>query len=196
MTIQAIPPDWKQVREIDLQKDPSARQHVSMLCFAIFAAMGMIGIGVFDMLPKQAAAPSGGWQLAAGALGVPLYVLALLGIRALLLRRMNGSWPTFGFRGGTPWTGFADKCLDRGGFTLVALAPVLGLAAVFAALALLLPGWFPALWFLLALDLGGAAADYLAVGILQGLPKDALCCDAGDALRFYVREEPDHAGEE
>lgn len=195
MTIRTLPHDWKQVREIDLQQDPSARQHVGMLCFAIFAAMGLIGVGVYDMLPRSAAAPSNGWLLAAGALGVPLYLLALLGIRALLLRRMGGGWPAFGFRGGTPWVGFEDQCMDRGGFTLQALAPVLGLAAVLTVLALLLPDWFPALWFLLALDLGGAAADYLAVGILRGLPKDALCCDAGHALRFYVREEPDHAGE-
>lgn len=188
MNVIGLPEGWRLAREIDLLHDRKTFLRVNLLSAAL--TLGVLALGAGIYLARPEAFPLAGWaaQAAAGLLGSAAYLLLHEAVHGVCIWGYVRRRPSFGFGGGYAWTGLKDAYFDKRSYLVIALSPVVLWGAVLLGLAAALPAWFPAIWFVQAINLGGAAGDYYVAHALGSLPEDTLCNDTGVAMKFYVKD--------
>lgn len=196
MNVIGLPEGWKMAREIDLLHDRQTFLRVNKLSAGLTVGVLALGLGIYLLWPW--AFPLAGWgaQAVAALLGTAAYMLLHEAVHGVCIWAYVRRRPHFGFDGGYLWTGLKDAYFDKGSYLVIALSPVVLWGVVLLALGVALPAWFPAICFVQAINLGGAAGDYYVAHALRSLPDETLCNDTGVAMRFYVKEEHHSYGNE
>jgi len=184
-----IPPEgYREAGKLDIDNDPKQSVKINMtslmlmLPFAVVLLIMYVNGGAvsFDMDITH-------WVLMFGILAAAIIVHELLhGLMFILLSPDHKA--KMGVHMMMPYAGNPGAFLSRGRYAAVKLLPAVIVTAAFALSLTRLTGTaFYVSYMAMALHLGSATGDFIAVKMLFALKPDALASDDGIVVRFYSK---------
>lgn len=189
-----LPEDYREIADIDLQKNKKQMLLVNGLALVIMFAMiiPMLFVVPLSTLFEDEVVTQGDF----GFLIKPVVMLVAMVIYMILHELVHGICmkaitkvkPRYGFTGMYAYAG-SDAYFGKGAYLLVALAPVVLWGVVLAILTPMVPiSWFWVVYFVQIINISGAAGDIYVTCRMLKMPKDILVQDSGVAMKVYSRE--------
>lgn len=186
-----LPEGYTLSKEIDLQKDKKAAIIVNVMAVVIMAAMVILGMFISSesfFYEKEISIDL--FMLLVVIIAVIIYMLLHEAVHGVFIKLFCGHNPQIGAK--LPlylFAGQKDAYFSKWRFCIIALSPVVIWGIVLLGLNILLPQYFWAVYFIQAINIGGAAGDYYVTYILLSkMPKDVLVNDDGLSMRFYTKK--------
>ncbi len=190
MSKNSLPPDYRLVEIVDLEKNKKEAVGVNALGFVLsiltlvvgFLWKGLNLLGLVDPL---------GWlcSLVVTIVGFIAYIYLHELTHGLFIYVFSKKSPHFGVK--LPLYVYAGgkAYFSKGHYILIALAPVLLWGVVFLLIGAFLNGpWFWCLCFLQAGNIGGAAGDIFVAVKTAMYDRSVLVFDTGVRMEFYLPE--------
>ena len=186
---QTLPEGYRQILQIDLQKDKKTALQVNVGGSIAMIAVFLIG---HFIVPFQRVLDAGlsdyFLRLGAVLLGYVAYIVLHELTHAAVMKAVGGGKVRFGFTGLYAFAGSETDYFDKLSYRCIALAPLVVWGVIFGVLAFLVPeDWFWVVWFLQAGNIGGAAGDVYVTARLWKLPETLLVRDTGVDMTVYDR---------
>ncbi len=126
------------------------------------------------------------WRLLAAAAGCLVYIVAHEAVHGVLMWLISRKKPRFGLTLTYAYAG-SDMYFAKGGYLLIALAPLVCLGLLLGALALALPAeWFWPVWIIQIMNVSGSAGDVYVFGKMLCKSDQVLVQDTGTAMSVYL----------
>ena len=187
---QYLPPGYDLYEMVDL-----ARDRKTLIGVNISAAAIMIAMVVYAVLwePRLRACFDQGLPGFLGALALMLggtgaYIVLHELIHGIFIRFFSGEKARYGVElsKGYAYTK-SDYFFGKTAYIIIALSPVVIWGIVlFVLMNELPPQLFTSLFFIQAMNLGGAAGDYYVTWRILRMPKGVLVIDAGTSMKFFA----------
>ncbi len=185
-----LPPEYVQVRTVDLQKNKKLALLVNVLALVIAAVLAVIGaLAVpMDALLDAMSHPIGALlRLSVILFGTIAYIILHEAVHGIFMKHYGcGIKPSFGFTGLYAFAA-SRAYFNKVSYLIIGLSPVILWGIVLLILNLLLPlSWFWPIYFIQIMNLSGAAGDLYVTCLLLKAPSSLLVQDDGVAMRFYL----------
>ena len=187
---QSLPEGYKQILEINLQKDKKTALKVNAIALAVFFVFGVIGHLIVPIWSPLKAEPGVGdlIRLSILILGYLAYIVLHELTHAAAMKAVGGGRVRFGFTGMYAYAGSNGDFFDKASYRLIALAPLVVWGVIFTVLLLALPKeWFWVIWLLQIGNISGAAGDVYVTATLWKRPETILVKDTGIDMTVYDR---------
>lgn len=189
-SFSVLPPDYRVLTVIDLEKDKKAFWFVNILSLVIALVLLVIGLFVSPLeFETDADNYLTDWILPSVVLlaGMFLYILLHEAVHGVFMYAFSRVRPHFGFRSVFVYAG-SNAFFDKKQYIIIALAPVVIWGMVLLIACLFCQGvWFWTAYFIQILNIGGAAGDFYVSVKLSGYPKDILIQDTGTRMTVFAR---------
>lgn len=185
---QALPDNYEQIFEVDLQKDKKKALLINLLGAAIMIAMVIPALfivpitALFDM-----SAGLGMYALRFGVLIAANIVYIILHelTHGVAMKLCGTKKIKYGFTGLYAFAG-SDDYYGKGSYIFIALAPVVLWGVILVVICPLLPAeWFWVAYTVQIANIGGAAGDFYVTAKFSRFPADILVKDSGVGMRVY-----------
>ena len=188
--LQTLPPGYREIYRVDLQKDKKTALFVNGLALLIAAVMG---VGMNRLVPISSLFQMDGGPLLYGLRFVSLFVL-IFGylilhelVHGITMKACGTKKVRYGFTGLYCYAGSEDY-YGKKSYLTIALAPVVLFFFLLIPINLIVPReWFWVVYFLQIGNLSGAAGDLFVTVKFAGMPKDILVQDSGVSMAVYSR---------
>ena len=188
--LQTLPPGYREIYRVDLQKDKKTALFVNGLALLIAAVMG---VGMNRLVPISSLFQMDGGPLLYGLRFVSLFVL-IFGylilhelVHGTTMKACGTKKVRYGFTGLYCYAGSEDY-YGKKSYLTIALAPVVLFFFLLIPINLIVPReWFWVVYFLQIGNLSGAAGDLFVTVKFAGMPKDILVQDSGVSMAVYSR---------
>ena len=188
--LQTLPPGYREIYRVDLQKDKKTALFVNGLALLIAAVMG---VGMNRLVPISSLFQMDGGPLFYGLRFVSLFVL-IFGylilhelVHGITMKACGTKKVRYGFTGLYCYAGSEDY-YGKKSYLTIALAPVVLFFFLLIPINLIVPReWFWVVYFLQIGNLSGAAGDLFVTVKFAGMPKDILVQDSGVSMAVYSR---------
>lgn len=192
MGVTNLPEGYKEIKNVDLQKDRKTALVVNGIAIAIGVVMVLLGLliepigSLFDM--------SGGFaayiiRFAALFIGLIVYILLHEAVHGIFMKKFSGQKVKYGFTGLYAYAG-SDAYFDRRHYIIIALAPIViwGIALALLNIFFSTGGWFWVIYIIQIQNISGAAGDIYVSAMFSRLPDDILIKDTGVSMTVYSKE--------
>ncbi len=126
------------------------------------------------------------WRLLIAAVGVCGYIVAHEAVHGVLMWLISRSKPNFGLTLAYAYAG-SQMYFAKGGYLLIAIAPLLFFGVLLSVLALALPSeWFWPVWIIQIMNVSGSAGDVYVFCKMLRKPRQVLVQDTGTAMSVYL----------
>lgn len=185
-----LPEDYKEIKQIDLQKDKKLAGLVNGLAFIVMAAMV---IPMLFIVPIKTFMADGKImylaKLGVVVVGMIVYIVLHELVHGIVMKYYSKIKPTYGFTGMYAYAG-SSAYFCKKHYIIIALAPIVLWGVVLLILNLLVPtGWFWVVYLIQMMNISGAAGDLYVSVSFSKLPEDILINDTGVRMTIYSREE-------
>lgn len=192
MTLQ----NYRLFRRLDLKKDEKLALRLNLAGLLPLIPFGAVYLVLF--LTDRAAffldIDEAGVSLTRAILPMicllPLYGLLIYShelIHGAFFRLYSSGRIRYGFTGLFAYAGNPGMAYPKRVYTVIGLAPAVILTAILAVLCIFVrSGWFFALYWAMAIHLGGCAGDVYVTWILRKLPEETRIEDTGLCMSIYV----------
>ena len=186
--LRTLPEGYREILNIDLQRDKKRALAVNMAALLMAAALG---IGMHFLVPITTLVE--GADSLPRALARPLVILVSYvayiflheATHGLAMRCCGSKQIRYGITGIYAFAGSNDYYSKRA-YLAIALAPVALWGIVLGVLCVLLPrDWFWVAWIVQIGNLSGAAGDFYVFLKFLCLPRDILVQDSGVGMKVY-----------
>ena len=182
-----LPEHYREILQIDLQKNKKLALLVNGLALIIAAAMFIPAACRVPLSTFFETTELGLYFAKLGALlaGMVLYLVLHELVHGICMRAFSGVRPHYGFTGLYAYAG-SSAYFGKKPYIVIALAPIVVWGAVLAILNLLVPAsWFWPVYFIQIINVSGAAGDLYVTCRLGKLPPDILVRDSGVSMTVY-----------
>ena len=186
-----LPPGYREVDSIDLQKDKKLALLVNGLALLIVLAMAIpmhFVVPVTDLFDMSQG--YGSYFLRFGVLlgAIIVYMVLHELVHGITMKMCGTKKVKYGFTGLYAYAGSEDY-YDRKSYITIALAPIVVLGAVLLVLNFLVPTqWFWVVYWIQIYNISGAAGDLYVTCRFSRLPADILVQDYGVGMTVYSAE--------
>jgi hypothetical protein len=189
---KTLPEGYVLSGEINLKKNKKLAITLNIAAFIVFVLTFFLLSSTAALIRPDLINTSGTINLVGLAVGIGLTVI-LMTIHELIhgffFWVFTRSKPVFAIRLFYAYAGAPDWYIPTRQFMVVALAPLVVIAAVGLLLILLVPiSWIMFIIFFVALNTGGAMGDILVFTRLFKLSPTSLANDTGDVMTFYEHQ--------
>lgn len=188
---ESLPEGYREIYDIDLQKDKKTALFVNLLALAIAA---LLVIPMLFVVPISSLFSMengmGNYFLRFGALLVLIVVYMILHelVHGAAMKLCGTKKVKYGFTGMYAFAGSKDF-YDKKAYIFIALAPVVLWGIVLAAITPLVSAqWFWVVYLIQITNLSGAAGDLFVTVRFSRLPRDILVQDHGVGMKVYSQE--------
>lgn len=162
----------------------------------VLAIASLVGFGALALVLRQGELGAGG-SAEIGLIDIVVGIVLLVAITAVVvtlheavhgvvLWRVTGERPRFGYRGLYAYTAAPDWYLPRRPYVLIAVAPIPVLSLLGVVLLAVAPlSWIPGVLLALVTNAAGAVGDLLIVRRVLASSPDGLANDRGDDVTFF-----------
>ena len=188
-----LPEGYREILQIDLQKDKKLAVLVNGIAGAIAAVMLLLGVK-FGVSISSAFDMSQGLGMyfvrwIAMLAGMVLYLVLHELVHGICMKYFSGIKPHYGFTGMYAYAG-SEAYFNKRSYIIIALAPIVVWGIVLLILNLLVPAeWFWIVYFIQVINISGAGGDLYVSARFAKLPKDILVNDTGVSMTVYAKEE-------
>lgn len=185
-----LPEGYKEIKQIDLQKDKKLAGLVNGLAFIIMMAMI---VSMLFFVPFSSLMADGKIlfliKLCAIVVGMMVYIILHELVHGIVMKNYSKIKPTYGFSGMYAYAG-SSAYFCKKHYIIIALAPIVLWGVVLLILNLLVPtGWFWVVYLIQMMNISGAAGDLYVSVSFSKLPADILINDTGVSMTIYSGEE-------
>ncbi len=185
-----LPEGYKEIKQIDLQKDKKLAGLVNGLAFIVMAAMV---IPMLFIVPIKSFMADGKIfylvKLGVVVVGMIAYIVLHELVHGIVMKYYSKIKPTYGFTGMYAYAG-SSAYFCKKHYIVIALAPIVLWGVVLFILNLLVPtGWFWVVYLIQMMNISGAAGDLYVSVSFSKLPEDILINDTGVSMTIYSQEE-------
>ena len=191
-SLSALPPNYRQIFSVNLQKDKKLALFLNLLCFVITAALA---VPMHFIVPAynlfDASAGMGAYWIRFGSLIVLVVVYLVLHelVHGIAMKICGTKKVKYGFTGMYAYAGSEDYYYKKP-YIFIALAPVVLWGVVLAVVNVFVsPQWFWVIYLIQIANLSGAAGDLFVTVKFSRMPKDILIRDCGVGMTVYSRQE-------
>lgn len=185
-----LPPGYELYEIVDLAKDRKTLLRVNISAMVI---MGIMYIYAVLWEPRLDACFRQGILGFLGALlllvgGTAVYIVLHEWVHGLFIRLFSGEKAQYGLNFSKGYA-FAksDYFFGKAAYIVIALSPVVIWGAfLFVLMNELPPQWYFPLYFIQAMNIGGAVGDYYVTWRICRMPKDVLVIDSGISMKFFA----------
>ena len=181
-----LPSNYRRLLDIDLLKDKKLALLVNGLSLLIAVPMVLLApVSVLSLLDMSLGIRPAFLRLCVALVGMVAYIFLHELVHGIFIRHFSGVKAHYGFTGLYAYAG-SDAYLNKKGYLILALAPVVFWGVVLAVLTQLVPeSWFWSVYFIQICNISGAAGDLYVTVKFAGLPADILVQDSGVAMRVF-----------
>lgn len=181
-----LPPNYRRLLDIDLQKDKKLALLVNGLSLLIAVPMVLLApVSVLSLLDMSLGIRPAFLRLCVALVGMVAYIFLHELVHGIFIRHFSGVKAHYGFTGLYAYAG-SDAYFNKKSYLIIALAPVVIWGLVLAVLTLLVPqSWFWPVYLIQICNISGAAGDLYVTVKFAGLPADILVQDSGVAMRVF-----------
>ncbi len=184
-----LPPDYRPILTVDLQKDKKLALLINGLSIAIalvLLAPGGQYVSIASLFDMSGGAPLYFARLAVLLAGMVLYMILHELVHGIFMRRYSKAKVRYGFTGLYAFAG-SDAYYAKKPYIVIALAPVVVWGLVLAVLCAVVPqSWFWVAYFIQIVNLSGAAGDLYVTLKFRTLPPEILVQDTGVSMTVYA----------
>ena len=184
-----LPEGYREIADIDLQKNKKLMLLVNGLALAIAAVMV---IPALFLVPLWKTIDYSQPLLVLIKMGVLLlsllaYIVLHELVHGVCMKGITKQKPRYGFTGMYAFAA-SDAYFGKTAYLFVALAPVVLWGAVLAIMTPLVPAsWFWVVYFVQIQNISGAAGDIYVTCRMIRMPKDILVLDSGVGMKVYSK---------
>lgn len=191
--IQNLPEGYRQIYEVDLQKDKKTALLINGLAIAISLIMG-IGMHFFvpigTLFSMEAGFGAYCLRFAALIAAMVVYIVLHEWVHGRAMRFFGAKELQFGFTGVYAFAGSKADYFDKKAYLIIALAPLVVWGVVLLILNLLVSEpWFWVVYLTQIMNVSGAMGDVFVTAKFSKMPADILVNDDGVSMRVYARED-------
>lgn len=187
-----LPPNYRCVLRIDLQKDKKLALLVNGLAIAIAVVLlipGNMAVPITRLSDTDDGMGVYFARLIVLLVGMVVYMVLHELVHGIFMRHYSKAKVRYGFTGLYAFAG-SDAYYAKVPYIVIALAPVVVWGLVLAVLCAVVPqGWFWVAYLIQIINLSGAAGDLYVTVKFFSLPADILVQDTGTAMTVYAPEE-------
>ena len=185
-----LPEGYKEIKQIDLQKDKKLAGLVNGLAFIVMAVMV---IPMLFIVPIKSFMADGKImyfaKLGVIVVGMIAYIVLHELVHGIVMKYYSKIKPTYGFTGMYAYAG-SSAYFCKKHYIVIALAPIVLWGVVLLILNLIVPtGWFWVVYLIQMMNISGAAGDLYVSVSFSKLPADILINDTGVNMTIYSGEE-------
>lgn len=185
-----LPEGYKEIKQIDLQKDKKLAGVVNGFALIVMAVMV---IPMLFIVPIKTFMADGKIlylaKLGVIVVGMIAYIVLHELVHGIVMKYYSKIKPTYGFTGMYAYAG-SSAYFCKKHYIIIALAPIVLWGVVLLILNLLVPtGWFWVVYLIQMMNISGAAGDLYVSVSFSKLPEDILINDTGVSMTIYSREE-------
>ena len=190
-TYTELPSDYREILQIDLQKNKRLMLLVNALAIAIGVIMAVpmhfyVPIGSLFSMDKGLFAYF--VRFAALVVLMIAYIVLHELVHGMAMKLCGTRKVKYGFTGMYAFAGSTDYYAKKP-YIFIALAPVVLWGAVIALINPFVPSeWFWVVWLLQIINISGAAGDIYVTCRFSRLPADILVRDHGTGMKVYGRD--------
>ena len=190
-----LPEDYRQIADIDLQKNKKLMLLVNGIALAIMLAMIIPALFFVpfstvygdESLPGMDRILMLLIKLLATLAALAVYIVLHELVHGICMKAITKVKPRYGFTGIYAFAA-SDAYFGKGAYLLIALAPVVLWGIVLAVLLPFIPAsWFWVVYFVQIQNISGAAGDIYVTYRMLKMPKDILVFDSGTAMKVYSK---------
>lgn len=189
---ESLPEGYREIYDIDLQKDKKTALFVNLLALAIAA---LLVIPMLFVVPISSLFSMengmGNYFLRFGTLLVLIIVYMILHelVHGIAMKLCGTRKVKYGFTGMYAFAGSKDF-YDKKAYIFIALAPVVLWGIVLAAITPLVSAqWFWVIYLIQITNLSGAAGDLFVTAKFLRLPSDILIQDYGVGMTVFSKKQ-------
>lgn len=185
-----LPEGYKEIKQIDLQKDKKLAGVVTGLALIVMAVMV---IPMLFIVPIKSFMADGKImylaKLGVIVVGMIVYIVLHELVHGIVMKYYSKIKPTYGFTGMYAYAG-SSAYFCKKHYIIIALAPIVLWGVVLLILNLIVPtGWFWVVYLIQMMNISGAAGDLYVSVSFSKLPADILINDTGVNMTIYSGEE-------
>ena len=180
-----LPDDYREILQIDLQKDKRLALIVNGIALLIIIVMAIIGhffVPITELLDG-----TNGINWSAIFVGMIVYMILHELIHGIAMKAYSKQKPFYGFTGMYAYAG-SNSYFNKKSYLVIALAPIVVWGIVLLILNLIFREWFWVIYFIQIANISGAAGDLYVAERFSKLPKDILVKDIGVNMTVYSKE--------
>jgi len=186
-----LPEGYREIYEIDLQKNKRAALLVNGLALLIAAALVvpvLFAVPIKHFFNPKNLGLDDVIRYLVMAVGIIVYIILHELVHGIAMKLCGTKKVKYGFTGMYAFAG-SDDYYGKGSYIFIALAPVVLWGAVLAVVSLFVPlSWFWVVHFVQVVNLSGAAGDLFVTVKFSRFPKDILVRDHGVGMRVYSKQ--------
>lgn len=183
-------PGYDLYEVIDLAEDRKMMLRINISGMAVMAAMLICG---FVWHPQMNACFEQGFPgillaFAVMIAGYVAYIVLHEWVHGVFIRLLSGEKAQFGLQLSKGYA-FAksDYFFGKAAYVVIALAPVVIWGLVLnVLLGTVPPQWYLPVYFIQAMNIGGAVGDYYVTWRILRMPKGVLVIDSGTSMKFFA----------
>lgn len=186
--VHSLPAHYREIYQVNLQKDKKAAVLVNGLALLIAAAMVIpmgFSVPIVTLFDGENGLRSYLIKVAVLVVSMIVYMVLHELVHGITMKTCGTKKVKYGFTGMYAFAGSEDY-YDKSGYIAVALAPIVVFAVVFTAACLLVPrDWFWVAYLLQVCNISGAAGDLFVTVRFAKMPADILVKDIGVGMTVY-----------
>lgn len=188
--LQALPENYREIYSINIQKDKKVAVWINLLAVAIAVIMAVpmhFYVPITAMLDMEYGLGDYFLRLFVLMAGMMVYMILHELVHGAAMKCLGTRKVKYGFTGLYAFAG-SDEYYDKRSYILIALAPVIVFAALFAAVNGMVPvRWFWVVYLLQIINISGAAGDLFVTVKFSKMPRDILVRDSGVGMTVYSK---------
>ena len=184
-----LPPQYRQLLAVDLQKDRKTALLINGLAVLLFAILCYLGhrlVPVGSLLDSSQGLGFYFLRLFLLLAGLVAYIVLHELTHGAVMRYYGAEHVRFGFTGLYAYAGSKEDYFDKHAYRRIALAPLLVWTVLLGLGCALVPrSWFWVLWFIQINNLAGCMGDLYVTLKFSSLSDDILILDTGVDMTVY-----------
>ena len=183
--LNTVPSDYQPIMSVDMQNNKKTAAAVIVINLILTAAMvvPMLFLVPFSFFVKNYVG------VFVFLLSYFVYIILHELTHAAVMKMFGAKKVHFGFSGLYAYAG-SNFYFDRKSYVMIALAPVLLFAVVFAAVNVFVPAsWFWCIYLLQVCNISGATGDFYVTVKFSRMPRDILVHDSGTAMTVFAKQQ-------
>ena len=181
-----LPNDYREILQIDLQKDKRLAIIVNGL--ALLITIVMVVVGHFYVPFTELLDGTNGIYWGAIFVGMIVYMVLHELVHGITMWAYSKQKPFYGFTGMYAYAG-SNAYFNKKSYLIIGLAPIVVWGIVLLVLNLIFKQtWFWVIYFIQIGNISGAAGDLYVTYRFSKLPKDILVKDIGVNMTVYSKE--------
>lgn len=187
-SLSTLPPNYRQIFSVNLQKDKKAALWVNLIALAIAGVM-IVPMHLIQPIHTLFSTEEGmtAYFLRFAALlgGTVLYIVLHEAVHGIAMKLCGTKKVRFGFTGMYAYAG-SDDYYQKRPYLFIALAPIVVFGVLLAVLQFFVPeNWIWVVYFIQISNISGGAGDLYVTFKFSRMPADILVQDSGVGMTVY-----------